>query len=97
MVQTQNAPLTAASAAGNTNVGGSSNVGVQGLAKQIDGGASKPSSTIGGKAPLGKPPPSARSRWKKLGGTAMFISRLGKPIPKTQKTTFPLHGVHDSC
>ena len=33
-----------------------------------------------------KPPPSARSRWKKLTGTAMFINRLGKAKNLTKET-----------
>lgn len=34
------------------------------------------------------PPPSARSRWKKLTGTAMFINRLGK-MPTYGMTKWP--------
>ena len=41
---------------------------------------------INGEA-AGQPPPaqgpSARSRWKKLTGTAMFINRLGKTMQAT--------------
>ena len=50
----------------------------------------KPSDAAGAKQPgaiIGKIP-NARSRWKKLTGTAMFINRLGKPF----RTCFLLHG-----
>lgn len=35
-------------------------------------------------ASSGPPLPSARSRWKKLTGTAMFINRLGKTMQATR-------------
>ena len=44
----------------------------------VNGEASTPQT-----ASSGPPLPSARSRWKKLTGTAMFINRLGKTMQAT--------------
>ena len=53
----------------------SANSGTAPQTKSADASGVKPAGAVSGKVF----PPSARSRWKKLTGTAMFINRLGKP------------------
>ena len=53
----------------------SANSGTTPQTKSADASGVKPAGAVSGKVF----PPSARSRWKKLTGTAMFINRLGKP------------------
>ena len=53
----------------------SANSGTAAQTKSADASGVKPAGAVSGKVF----PPSARSRWKKLTGTAMFINRLGKP------------------
>ena len=53
----------------------------------VNGEASTPQT-----ASSGPPLPSARSRWKKLTGTAMFINRLGKTMQATRIIEYYEHG-----
>lgn len=53
----------------------------------VNGEASTPQT-----ASNGPPLPSARSRWKKLTGTAMFINRLGKTMQATRIIEYYEHG-----
>lgn len=61
-----------------------------GMATPADAGVSGDAVPAPGKSGR-KPLPNARSRWKKLTGTAMFINRLGKQEQETQQISMFSH------